>query len=64
MDLETNYSNDSDYDDFANEIPFVGDIMQPFQFEPVFSAPTSHILMRTQLTRWRSCQVLKDGCCY
>ena len=37
MDLETDFSSDSDYDEFANEIPFVGDILQPFQFEPVFT---------------------------
>ena len=25
-------------DEFANEIPFVDDILQPFQFEPIFTA--------------------------
>ena len=28
----------NDYDEFANEIPFVDDILQPFQLEPVFTA--------------------------
>ena len=37
MDSETDFSSDSNYDEFANEIPFVGDILQPFQFEPVFT---------------------------
>ena len=35
MDWETDASWDGDYDEFANEIPFVGDIQQPFQFEPL-----------------------------
>ena len=38
MDSETDFSGDSDYDEFANEIPFVSDILQPFQFELVFTA--------------------------
>ena len=37
-DSETNFSSDSDCDEFANEIQFVGDILQPFQFELVFTA--------------------------
>ena len=42
IDSETAVSNDSDYDEFANEILFVGDILQVFQFEAVFtSARTS-----------------------
>ena len=28
---ETDFSSDSDYDELANEIPFVGDILQQFQ---------------------------------
>ena len=28
----------SDYDEFATEIPFVGNILQPYNFEPVFTA--------------------------
>ena len=36
MKSKTDFSSDSDYQ-FANEIPFVGDILQPFQFEPVFT---------------------------
>ena len=38
MDSERDFSSNSDYDEFANEIPFVGDILQLFQFEPVFTA--------------------------
>ena len=38
MDSETDFSSNSDYDELANEILFVGDIVQPFQFEPVFTA--------------------------
>ena len=38
MDSETDFSSDSDYYEFANEIHFVGDILQPFQFEPIFTA--------------------------
>ena len=38
MDSETYFSSDSDCDELANEILFVGDILQPFQFEPVFTA--------------------------
>ena len=38
MDSETNFSSESDYDEFVNEIPFVGDILQLFQFELVFTA--------------------------
>ena len=36
MDSEKKFSTDSDYE-FANEILFVDDILQPFQFEPVFT---------------------------
>ena len=28
----------TDFDVFANEIPFVGDVLQSFQFESVFTA--------------------------
>ena len=38
MDSETDFSNNSNYDEFANEISFVSDILQPYQFEPVFTA--------------------------
>ena len=38
MDSETDFSSDSDYNEFAHEILFVGDILLPFQFEPVFTA--------------------------
>ena len=38
MDSKTDFSLDSDYDEFPNEILFVGDILQLFQFEPVFTA--------------------------
>ena len=33
MDSETDFSSTNDYDECANEIPFVGDILQPFQFD-------------------------------
>ena len=36
MDSETDFFSESDYDESANEILFVGDILQPFQFEPIF----------------------------
>ena len=36
MDSEIDFSSNSDYDEFANEILFVGNILQPFQFEPIF----------------------------
>ena len=32
MDSEIDFSSNSDYDEFANEILFVGNILQPFQF--------------------------------
>ena len=37
MDSETDFSSGSNYE-FANEIPFVGNILQLFQFEPIFTA--------------------------
>ena len=37
MDPETDFPSDCDYDEFANEIRFVGDILQPFQLEPIFT---------------------------
>ena len=37
MDSETDFSSDSDYDEFSNKIPFVGDILQTFHFEPIFT---------------------------
>ena len=37
MDSETDFSRDGGYDEFANEIPFVGNILQPFQFESIFT---------------------------
>ena len=36
MHSKTDFSSDIDYNEFANEIPFVGIILQPFQFELVF----------------------------
>ena len=36
MDSETDFSSNSNYNEFANEIQFVGDVLQPFQFEPIF----------------------------
>ena len=36
-DSETDFSSDSNYVEFANEITYVGNIMQPFQFEPIFT---------------------------
>ena len=38
MDSERDFSSESDYDVFGNEKLFVGNIMQPFQFEPIFTA--------------------------
>ena len=38
MDSEIDFSTDSDYDEFANEILFVGDNLVPFLFKPVFTA--------------------------
>ena len=38
IDPETYFSSDSDYYEFANELHFVGDILQPFQFETIFTA--------------------------
>ena len=38
MDSDTDFSSDSDYEEFANELLFVGDILQVFQFEPVSTA--------------------------
>ena len=38
MDSETDFSSNSDYHEFVNEILFVSNILQPFQFEPVFTA--------------------------
>ena len=37
-DSETDFSSDSDYDEMANEIPFLSNILHPFQFEPVLTA--------------------------
>ena len=37
MDSGTDFFNDSDYVGFANEIPFVDDILHPFLFELVFT---------------------------
>ena len=33
IDSETDFSSTNDYDECANEIPFVGDILQPIQFD-------------------------------
>ena len=38
IDSETDISSDSDYDKFGNKIIFVGDILQLFPFEPLFTA--------------------------
>ena len=38
IDSETDFSSDSNYDEYASEILFVGDILQPFQFETIFTA--------------------------
>ena len=38
MDSETDFSRDSDCDEFATEIPFVGNIMKSLQFKPIFTA--------------------------
>ena len=35
---ETDFSRDSDYDELVNKILLVGDILQPFQYELVFTA--------------------------
>ena len=35
---ERDIFSDSDYNEFANEIQFVCNNLQPFQFEPVFTA--------------------------
>ena len=32
------FTSISDYDKFTNEIPIVGDILQPFQFELIFTS--------------------------
>ena len=36
IDLETDFSSDSDYYEFANEIPFMGNILQPFSQLPKY----------------------------
>ena len=38
MNSETDFSSDSDYDEFANKIPFVDNIQQLFQYKPVLTA--------------------------
>ena len=38
MNSETDFSSDRNYAEFANEIPFVGEILQPFLFEPILTA--------------------------
>ena len=38
MNSETDVSGYSNYDEFVNAISFVGNILQPFQFEPLFTA--------------------------
>ena len=44
--LETDFSSDSDYDEFANEILFVGNILQPIQLNP-FSQLLKYKLKKT-----------------
>ena len=53
MDSETDFSSDSDYD---NEIVFVDDILQPFQFEPIFTAAEIQAKKPSfsRATRWYS----------
>ena len=36
MNSETDFSSDRNYAEFANEIPFVGDILQPFLLNPFY----------------------------
>ena len=43
MDSETDFSSDSDYDEFVTEIQFAGDILQPCQFESVFTAAKTQV---------------------
>ena len=38
MDSEIDFSSNNIYYELANEIQFVGDILQLFQFEPVFTS--------------------------
>ena len=38
MDWERDFSSNSDYNKFANETLLVGNILQVFQFEPIFTA--------------------------
>ena len=38
MDLETGFCSESDYNEFANEILFVGDILQQIPFKQVMTA--------------------------
>ena len=38
LDSESDVTSDSDYNELANKIPFVDDILQPFQFVPVSTA--------------------------
>ena len=46
MDSETNFSSESNYNEFANEIPFVINILQQFQFEPVFTGVRCSSMVR------------------
>ena len=63
MDSDTDYSSNSDYDEFSNEITFVSNILQSFEVELSFTAAeiqtqkdlagtTAIGLMHSQLTRW------------
>ena len=44
MDSETDFPSDSNYNEFANEIPYLGDMLQLFQVECVFSQLLKHKL--------------------
>ena len=38
LDSERDFSNDSNYNEFIDEIQLVGNILHPFQFEAIFTA--------------------------
>ena len=75
MDSETNISSDSNYNEFANEVPFVGNILQPFESEAIFTAAEIWTKKRPivlhHITWWTANslggvhgQKLKNGCGY
>ena len=74
MDSETDFPSDSNCDEVANEIPFVGNILQLFQFEPFFTTAELYCKI-DQLLHHRTWfagsslggihgQKLKNGCTY